>query len=228
MLQENRKPIEGECPICYEDLRIDAEEITYCVSCGGNMHYDCREDCEELRPEEQEEILCPLCRAQWEDPSKYPRTLLPELSGRGFELYFEWIYKGRIVPFSEPDFNDGAIWYTLTKAYVVGITVQDPAFRQAILRSFVEVIERHGNYPRPSTVRFAYEQTSPNSGLRRFLIHIYVTSAEYTWFQGGKWDRFPDDFRQDVFQALIQKRERVPFRDLEVEKYVNDNEDIPA
>lgn len=38
----NRKPIEGECPICYTEFEKNRGEIVYCRgACGNNVHKTC-------------------------------------------------------------------------------------------------------------------------------------------------------------------------------------------
>jgi hypothetical protein len=37
-----RKPIEGECPICYSDLQEPGEALVWCrAQCGQNFHQEC-------------------------------------------------------------------------------------------------------------------------------------------------------------------------------------------
>ncbi|OAL48702.1 hypothetical protein IQ07DRAFT_588804 [Pyrenochaeta sp. DS3sAY3a] len=58
-LDSNRKPIEGECPICYDDLG-DKESTVYCkASCGNNVHKDCMMKWLAMK------TTCPYCRAKW-------------------------------------------------------------------------------------------------------------------------------------------------------------------
>jgi hypothetical protein len=63
-LQKNWKPVEGECPICYEDMHED-EEIVFCRTCGGNMHYDCMKRWEHQNHlddnDTEAEATCLLC-----------------------------------------------------------------------------------------------------------------------------------------------------------------------
>lgn len=64
----NRKPIEGECPICYEALEKD-EAIVYCrASCGQNMHKACLEMWAATKRAQGTiaEVTCPYCRSAWE------------------------------------------------------------------------------------------------------------------------------------------------------------------
>ncbi|KAH8730091.1 hypothetical protein GQ44DRAFT_700812 [Phaeosphaeriaceae sp. PMI808] len=59
----NRKPIEGECPICYDELDLDKDVIVYCkTSCGNNVHKDCMQ---KWISTSRSKATCPYCRAPW-------------------------------------------------------------------------------------------------------------------------------------------------------------------
>jgi hypothetical protein len=59
----NRKPIEGECPICYDDLEPDKDAIVYCkTSCGNNVHGACMSKWITMN---RTKPTCPYCRATW-------------------------------------------------------------------------------------------------------------------------------------------------------------------
>jgi hypothetical protein len=59
----NRKPIEGECPICYDDLDPDKDAIVYCqTSCGNNVHKSCMQTWIAMA---KSKATCPYCRAKW-------------------------------------------------------------------------------------------------------------------------------------------------------------------
>ncbi|KAF2848974.1 hypothetical protein T440DRAFT_142895 [Plenodomus tracheiphilus IPT5] len=58
----NRKPIKGECPICYDELE-DKEHTVYCKSsCGNNVHKDCMQKWIAIS---KGKATCPYCRAKW-------------------------------------------------------------------------------------------------------------------------------------------------------------------
>lgn len=64
----NRKPVEGECPICYEELE-EGEAIVYCrAGCGQNMHKACMEMWAATKRAQgrMAEVTCPYCREPWE------------------------------------------------------------------------------------------------------------------------------------------------------------------
>lgn len=63
----NRKPLEGECPICCVDFEPGntKEEIVYCkASCGNNVHKECF--AQWAATKKGGEVTCPFCRAQWQ------------------------------------------------------------------------------------------------------------------------------------------------------------------
>lgn len=63
----NRKPIEGECPICVVDFEPDGgEKILYCKgSCGNNIHAECFNMWKATKPAGR--VTCPFCRAPWQE-----------------------------------------------------------------------------------------------------------------------------------------------------------------
>lgn len=59
----NRKPIEGECPICYDELDREKDDIVYCKSsCGNNVHKGCMQTWIAMAAKK---ATCPYCRATW-------------------------------------------------------------------------------------------------------------------------------------------------------------------
>jgi hypothetical protein len=63
----NRKPVEGDCPICYEAM-TDGEAIVWCkASCGNNLHRGCIEMWAATRRQQgSSKVTCPYCRSDWE------------------------------------------------------------------------------------------------------------------------------------------------------------------
>ncbi|GLI69332.1 hypothetical protein VaNZ11_013918 [Volvox africanus] len=64
-----QRSVEGECPICYENLVASgggsAEAITFCTSCGNNMHKDCFERWAASKRSGGQTVTCVYCRAPW-------------------------------------------------------------------------------------------------------------------------------------------------------------------
>ena len=60
-----RKPIEGECPICYMEFDPDNNALVWCkAACGNNMHKDCFEQW--AASQRGQEVKCVYCRTPWE------------------------------------------------------------------------------------------------------------------------------------------------------------------
>ncbi|KAK3678667.1 hypothetical protein LTR78_001120 [Recurvomyces mirabilis] len=61
-----RKAVEGECPMCYEDIGLPSDENTvWCRrQCGTNFHRRCMDDWHES---EEDGSTCPYCRAEWQE-----------------------------------------------------------------------------------------------------------------------------------------------------------------
>ncbi|OAK95955.1 hypothetical protein IQ06DRAFT_297459 [Phaeosphaeriaceae sp. SRC1lsM3a] len=69
----NRKPIEGECPICYDELDPEKDVIVYCKSsCGNNVHRDCMQMWIAVA---SKKATCPYCRAAWATDNEFDGKL---------------------------------------------------------------------------------------------------------------------------------------------------------
>jgi len=64
----NRKPIEGECPICYFDFDVEHNELVWCkAACGNNMHKSCFDQW--AASQRGSAVKCVYCRTPWQvDP----------------------------------------------------------------------------------------------------------------------------------------------------------------
>ncbi|KAK4197128.1 hypothetical protein QBC40DRAFT_342195 [Triangularia verruculosa] len=70
-----RKPIEGDCPICFEEFDTAAnkkEEIVWCkAACGQNIHKQCFDMwAATKRGQGRGEVTCPYCRSAWAKESE--------------------------------------------------------------------------------------------------------------------------------------------------------------
>ncbi|CAP67713.1 uncharacterized protein PODANS_1_16030 [Podospora anserina S mat+] len=69
-----RKPVEGDCPICFEELdtATKKEEIVWCkAACGQNVHKQCFDMwAATKRGQGRGEVTCPYCRSVWEKESE--------------------------------------------------------------------------------------------------------------------------------------------------------------
>lgn len=59
-----RKPVEGECPICYMDFDEDNNALVWCkAACGNNMHKRCFDQW--AASQRGVEVKCVYCRTAW-------------------------------------------------------------------------------------------------------------------------------------------------------------------
>lgn len=59
-----RKPVDGECPICYMDLDEEHNELVWCkAACGNNMHRGCFDQWASSVRGNQ--VRCVYCRSPW-------------------------------------------------------------------------------------------------------------------------------------------------------------------
>ncbi|OKL59115.1 hypothetical protein UA08_05745 [Talaromyces atroroseus] len=67
-----RKPIDGECAICYMEFQPETEKIIWCeTSCGNNIHKACFDQW--AASSRENGVRCVYCRAEW--PTTNPRDL---------------------------------------------------------------------------------------------------------------------------------------------------------
>lgn len=60
-----RKPIEGECPICYMDFEPETNELVWCkAACGNNMHKTCFDQW--AASQRGQQVRCVYCRTPWQ------------------------------------------------------------------------------------------------------------------------------------------------------------------
>ncbi|KXH26169.1 SWIM zinc finger protein [Colletotrichum simmondsii] len=68
---KNRKPIDGDCPICFCELESDNKEtIVWCrAACGQNIHKECFETWAATKRRGSYgsgDVTCPYCRSIWQ------------------------------------------------------------------------------------------------------------------------------------------------------------------
>lgn len=60
----NRKPTDGECPICYMDLAPSANALVWCqTQCGHNLHKSCFDQW--AASQRGQQVKCVYCRTPW-------------------------------------------------------------------------------------------------------------------------------------------------------------------
>eukprot|EP00123_Amoebidium_parasiticum_P010741 comp20288_c0_seq1/m.25458 comp20288_c0_seq1/g.25458 ORF comp20288_c0_seq1/g.25458 comp20288_c0_seq1/m.25458 type:complete len:323 (-) comp20288_c0_seq1:266-1234(-) len=68
--EEGRRPAEGPCPVCFEDMNEGGKEaLTWCRTCGNNMHMDCFRQWRGREVASGKQVTCVYCRAVWLEAS---------------------------------------------------------------------------------------------------------------------------------------------------------------
>eukprot|EP01083_Nonionella_stella_P186688 684212_1 len=64
---QGRKPIEGDCCICFDEVKkSDEKKLVYCKDgCGQNMHRDCMMRWGRSKKQKGHDVTCPYCREAW-------------------------------------------------------------------------------------------------------------------------------------------------------------------
>lgn len=84
-----RKPVEGDCPICFCEMEAKgtgAESVVWCrAACGQNVHKGCFETWAATKRRQpggggNGEVTCPYCRSVWEGDAEMVKTI--ERSGK--------------------------------------------------------------------------------------------------------------------------------------------------
>ncbi|KAF3000602.1 hypothetical protein E8E14_000731 [Neopestalotiopsis sp. 37M] len=84
---KNRKPVEGDCPICFMPFEA-SEETVYCrAQCGQNIHQECFEMWAATKRQNggtrDGRVTCPMCRTPWQgDDDLVKKINIPKAAGR--------------------------------------------------------------------------------------------------------------------------------------------------
>ncbi|KAI6790223.1 hypothetical protein KC363_g5414 [Hortaea werneckii] len=75
----NRKPLEGECPICCVDFEPESGEvIVYCrAACGNNIHAECFKQWAATK-RGGGNVTCPFCRSPWQGDEQDVKGVMKE------------------------------------------------------------------------------------------------------------------------------------------------------
>ncbi|KAL2868470.1 RING finger protein [Aspergillus lucknowensis] len=61
----NRKPVEGDCPICFMEFEPGKEDIVWCrAACGNNIHKTCFQKW--AATQNAQGVRCVYCRSPWQ------------------------------------------------------------------------------------------------------------------------------------------------------------------
>jgi hypothetical protein len=68
-------------------------------------------------------------------------------------------------------------------------------------------------------VKFAYEKSRPGSGIRKFLVQVYMLAGSAKWLgRSDDVDKMPAEFLRDLTQALLRGRQKDKGWDVEAAK----------
>lgn len=59
---------EDDCPICLEGLGTSTATLTFCLTCGNNLHGSCMGEWVTSKSRSGSAVTCPFCRSAWKDP----------------------------------------------------------------------------------------------------------------------------------------------------------------
>lgn len=62
----SQRPIEGDCPICYEPLEEGTEAVVFCHTCGNNIHEQCFQNWSRTKKHSHDQVTCVYCRTPWQ------------------------------------------------------------------------------------------------------------------------------------------------------------------
>ncbi|KAL9095494.1 MAG: hypothetical protein Q9165_002365 [Trypethelium subeluteriae] len=149
------------------------------------------------------------------------RVTLPEDDPEVFKLYVQWLYTDRIHC-STPPGNNSKGWDfihemdLIIKAYCLGEKLQDVAFKDSLIDSFIALrsLEKDMWLPHLPITKFLWENTPKGSSMRRLVVDYYVWLHAADATQVKQSDCL--EFLQDFVAGLLQHRgnpifERAPF-----------------
>lgn len=191
-LEPGRKQADGDCGICLESLKSHERILTWCKTCGSNVHQDC------LEKWAKHDMTCPMCRAPWIPREIFETMIFKEIDPAGFGIYMQWLYTDKIPEYGE----DGvARCKRLIQAHMVGETLQDPFFVNAIRCEMVH------NSLAVDVSRTAVEHVCRHHGttsrtLRKFIIHLHAMQlpGNLEWLQIA-----PRTFLIDLMEYFVRK-----------------------
>ncbi|KAH7085333.1 hypothetical protein BKA63DRAFT_559969 [Paraphoma chrysanthemicola] len=199
-LQGDRKVVEGECTICHEDLDPKKDDITFCTSCGQNVHEKCMEQWNQARAGT---TTCPLCRRIWREDREDLIVLDEPLDSDAVQLYIDWLYTGCLQYQESSIESDEDFNLMLLKAWTVSVILKDTKFRYALIAEYVHAVvnESHPGFWLAS-VKYAFEENSSPS-MRSFVADAFLANMEPDWFHNESHE-FPTSFTHYLCRSILQ------------------------
>ncbi|KAJ4290992.1 hypothetical protein N0V90_010188 [Kalmusia sp. IMI 367209] len=174
LLQSSRKPLDAHCCVCKTSLDASEDNITYCKSCGQNMHNDCIDRWLEKN------TRCPLCRAIWSREDKHETVRVEGLDRDGFGIWVKCLYGSELPKLRnesmDADTFDAHI-IRLMKASMAANMIQDVDFQDAVMVQMATDIESYNTLPGLLVARYLFsdkDRDAEFTTLRAFIIDVYA------------------------------------------------------
>ncbi|KAB2102583.1 hypothetical protein AG0111_0g9091 [Alternaria gaisen] len=171
--QTVRKDVEGGCIICHEYLDALVQTLTYCKTCGNNLHQDC------MKQWSENNNTCPTFRSKWILSDFFDTTSLDDMDADGFDVYVQWLY-GCTIPVYEAAKGDHELrCFRLILAHEVGETLGDIEFLQVVRQEIIECSLRMTDKSRHQLMLVAYQKTTRSCALRRLFVDLFALQTNY-------------------------------------------------
>ncbi|KAF2827381.1 hypothetical protein CC86DRAFT_393528 [Ophiobolus disseminans] len=236
-LQKNRKPLHQdpsmeECCVCQDELDPIIADITYCITCGQNVHNSCIEKWKRTSNQpsgDRQPATCPMCRAHWKLEPLLLKNLIIDavLDAEAIQIYLDWLYSSNVrisdnIDRASDDFN-----VKLLKCWAVAEAVEDVSFRDAIVTTFF--VESGSNLGKES-IKWAFTDGYGGEEIEDFIIQVFMSSMKPGWFrkESAAWpDLFVRKLADRAFAEMDEKRSYVKIRE-EWMEYVEKKEEEEA
>ncbi|OAL54819.1 hypothetical protein IQ07DRAFT_676781 [Pyrenochaeta sp. DS3sAY3a] len=208
--QGNRKPIEGDCSICYHKLKSKAEDVTFCrYGCGQNLHKSCLDTWTSTKTSPK----CPMCRKDWIETSTEAHLLFAEIQDSTIQLYVNWLYRG-FFPETEdatPIHQNNEAWLQyhqlLVKAWELSSKLQAKDFADLVVGRIIESMDsEHGANLEDVCIESAYG-VNGTSEMRRLAVNLFLVDTDAHYIVGTA-ARHPKEFFVDLSVELLGRAGR--------------------
>jgi len=214
-VQESRQVIEGECVICHEDLDPVALNLTYCKTCGNNVHENCIDKWNKI------DNTCPICRAEWVEPPSFQPMDLAQVEVNGFDMYAQWFY-GSSLPAYNANGEGGELrCIRLINAHIVGDLLKDSQFVQAVRKEIIKCSLDISDASRNRLLAHVYKSTHDRWALRKFFIDLHILRNRHIRAQMRE---APKVIIHDLIHRLLERSRAL--RDEDVWSFMSDEEHI--
>jgi hypothetical protein len=151
-------------------------------------------------------------KPEWASLREDPNTIqLLEDSTKMVVFYVQWLYREELmVDVPNPAKNDDAyraaesdkLYTELAEAYVFGEKIMDVAFKNVVIRKFLEVQRNFTYSPGPLPVSTIYAGTTSGSRMRYLICDLitYNASGHKSWAR--HFEGYPHEALVDAIKAL--------------------------